>query len=93
MPTVNSARHVVALSLLLVFVAACNENAAYARVAEAHRLAVVLGTEFARATNASDRAVMADTDDASVTFAKEATLATMRLSVWCPQVWLRIAGA
>ena len=69
-------RLVAAVAVLLVFVAGCNENAAYARVAEAHRLAVLLGTEFARATNASDRAVMADTDDASATFAREALAAT-----------------
>ena len=44
--------------------------------AEAHRLASHLHVQFARAADASNRAVMADTDEASTAAAKEAEQAT-----------------
>lgn len=47
-------------------------NAALRQVTEAHRLAADLRVEFTRATDAANRAVLADTDPASVTFADEA---------------------
>ena len=64
------------LIALIVGVTGCNENAAYERMAETHRLAGALATEFARASSASDRAVMADTDDTASTFANEARAAS-----------------
>src|SRR6476620_8219292 len=50
-------------------------NAALRQVTEAHRLAADLRVEFARAADAANRAVMADTDAASVTYADEAEMA------------------
>jgi hypothetical protein len=50
-------------------------NAALRQVTEAHRLAADLRVEFARAADAANRAVMADTDAASVTYAGEAETA------------------
>jgi hypothetical protein len=44
--------------------------------AEAHRLASHLHVQFSRAADASNRAVMADTDDASIAAAREAEEAT-----------------
>jgi len=82
----------VAATVLLLGVAGCNQNAAYARVAEAHRLAVSLGTEFARATNASDRAVMADTDEASLSFAQEAQRAGEAVQLGMTQLAPILAG-
>ena len=45
---------------------------AFTQLAEAHRLADDLRVQLAKASNASDRAVMADTDEESVAFAREA---------------------
>jgi len=63
--------------LLAVSLAArCGDvNAALRQVTEAHRLAADLRVEFTRATDAANRAVLADTDPASVTFADEAETA------------------
>lgn len=62
----------VALAILLMAAAGCNQNAAYGRLAEAHRLSADIGAQFARATDAANRAVMADTDAGSMKFAQEA---------------------
>jgi hypothetical protein len=45
-------------------------------LAEARRLAADLRVQFSAASGASDRAVLADTDEASVAFAREAELTT-----------------
>jgi hypothetical protein len=50
-------------------------NAALERLSEARHLAADLLVEFTHASDASNRAVMADTDAASVAFAQEAALA------------------
>jgi hypothetical protein len=52
--------------------AGCDVNKALERLSEARRLAADLHVQFAKAADASNRAVMADTDDASVAFAREA---------------------
>ena len=54
--------------------AACGDGskAVLNQQAEAHRLASHLHVQFSRASDASNRAVMADTDDASVAAAREA---------------------
>jgi hypothetical protein len=44
----------------------------YAQVADSHRLAAELRIQFNQAADASNRAVMADTDDASTAFARDA---------------------
>jgi hypothetical protein len=49
---------------------------AFTQLAEARRLADDLRVQLAKASNASDRAVMADTDEESVAFAREADKAT-----------------
>jgi len=48
-----------------------NVNAALEQVSEARQLAADLAVQFTKASDAANRAVMADTDDASVVFAKE----------------------
>jgi hypothetical protein len=57
---------------------ACRGGAApaYTQLAEARRLADDLRVELAKTSNASDRAVMADTDQESIAFAQEAEKAT-----------------
>ena len=64
---------------IVVFAAgmtACGDvNAALEQLSEARHLAADLLVEFTKASDASNRAVMADTDAASVAFAQEAALA------------------
>jgi hypothetical protein len=48
-----------------------NVNAVLEQVSEARQLAADLAVQFTKASDAANRAVMADTDDASVAFAKE----------------------
>jgi hypothetical protein len=65
------------LSILLVTVAAglspaCGDvNAALEKVSEARQLSADLLVQFTKASDAANRAVMADTDETSVRFAKE----------------------
>jgi hypothetical protein len=47
-------------------------NAAFTELAEARRLAADLRVQFSQSADASNRAVMADTDEASLAFANEA---------------------
>jgi hypothetical protein len=66
----------LAIVVILAGVTACGDvNAALQRLSEARRLAADLLVEFTKASGASNRAVMADTDAASVAFAHEAALA------------------
>jgi hypothetical protein len=61
----------------------------FERLAEARRLAADLLVQFVKASDAANRAVMAETDEASVEFAKEAgqaTQATQRDAVALAQV-------
>jgi hypothetical protein len=55
---------------------ACDVNGALARLSEANRLAADVLVQFTKAADAANRAVMADTDEASVAFAREARQAT-----------------
>jgi hypothetical protein len=50
----------------------CDVNKALERLSEARHLAADLQVQFSKAADASNRAVMADTDEASVAFAREA---------------------
>jgi hypothetical protein len=52
--------------------AGCDVNKALERLSEARHLAADLHVQFTRAADASSRAVMADTDETSVAFAREA---------------------
>jgi hypothetical protein len=60
--------------LPVLCLAACGEHGApvLARILEAQRLAADLSVQFGNASDAANRAVMADTDDASKTFSTEA---------------------
>src|SRR3954453_21208392 len=63
--------------LTAITIAACGGSAAVLnQQAEAHRLSADLRVQFARASDASNRAVMADTDEASRGAAHEAGQAT-----------------
>ena len=62
--------------LTLGAAAGCDVNTALEHQAEARRLAASVLIEFTKAADASNRAVMADTDEASVAFAREADQAT-----------------
>jgi hypothetical protein len=69
----SSAFALTALAMLAAVVSAgCDLNMALHRVADARRLASDLLAQFTRAADAGNRAVMADTDEASVAFAREA---------------------
>ena len=59
----------------------CDVNAALERVSEARHRAADLLVQFTKAADASNRAVMADTDDASVAFAREAEQAKQAVQV------------
>lgn len=65
--------NVIALVLLS---GGCDVNRALERVSEARRLSADLLVQFTKAAHATDRAVMADTDEVSLTFAREAEEAT-----------------
>jgi hypothetical protein len=62
---------------LVVFASACGDvNAALERLSDARRLSADLHLQFEKAAGATDRAVMADTDAASMNSAREAEEAT-----------------
>lgn len=53
--------------------AGCGDvNAAFAQLAEARQISANLHVQFSKAADASNRAVMADTDETSIAFAREA---------------------
>jgi hypothetical protein len=63
----------IALFLAIALIAsACGSTNALTQVIEARRLAAELRVQFTKAVEASNRAVMADTDEASVAAAEEA---------------------
>jgi len=66
----------VAIVIIAAGVTACGDvNAALERLSEARHLSDDLLVEFTKASDATNRAVMADTDAASVAFAQESALA------------------
>jgi hypothetical protein len=65
-------RRIALLTLAAAAAAGCDVNSALERQSEARRIAADLLVQFTRAADATNRAVMADTDDASVAFAREA---------------------
>jgi hypothetical protein len=62
--------------IVMLLVAGCHWDTAFERLQEARRLAADLLVQFLKASDAGNRAVMADTDEASVAFAREARGAT-----------------
>jgi hypothetical protein len=63
---------IAAVTLTSAGAAGCNVNKALEEVSEGRHLAADLQVQFSRAADASSRAVMADSDEASVAFAREA---------------------
>jgi hypothetical protein len=62
-----------AIVMISVTVAAgCDVNSALERLSEARRLSADTHVQFTKAVDTANRAVMADTDDASVAFARQA---------------------
>src|SRR5262245_3779092 len=75
-PGRHRSRHAAPVVVSLVMsglLFACTTRTPFAGLLEARRLAADLQVEFTRAADAANRAVMADTDEASVTFAREAS--------------------
>jgi hypothetical protein len=60
--------------------AGCDVNQALQQLSEARRLSADLHVQFAKATDATSRAVMADTDEASVAYAREAEQAKQAIA-------------
>src|SRR5262249_49581879 len=59
-----------------LYVFGCHGTPALVELHGARHLAAEMRVQFNKASDAADRAVMADTDEASVDFANEATRAT-----------------
>jgi hypothetical protein len=71
--TARAGRWIAGVILCVTMVTGCGDvNGALERLSEARRLSVDLQLDFTRAADAANRAVMADTDELSVTFAGEA---------------------
>ena len=71
--------------LILTTLATClacrsNGKAAFVQLAEARQLAAQIRIDFAKASDESNRAVMADTDEESIKFAHEAQASTLAVS-------------
>jgi len=73
---VQSTRFTVALIFAVAAIACGDLNAALEELSEARRLSADLQVQFTKAADAANRAVMADTDELSVTFARESSQAT-----------------
>jgi hypothetical protein len=71
-PSIKERAALALTVLLLLLFSGCNEPSAFARSVEARQLATTLQAEFTRAVDASNRAVMAKSDDASAEFVREA---------------------
>jgi hypothetical protein len=69
-------RRAIALFAILLGVAGCHWNTSFERLQEARRLSAALLVQFLKASDAANRAVMADTDEMSATFAREAAEST-----------------
>jgi hypothetical protein len=69
-------RRAIALVAILVGTSGCHWNTGFERLLEARRLTADLLVQFLKSADAGNRAVMADTDDTSIAFAREAQQAT-----------------
>lgn len=75
-----AARSCVAVAIWALATSDCGDvNAALARLSEARQLSADLHVQFTKASDATNRAVMADTDESSVTFASESEQATLSI--------------
>jgi hypothetical protein len=59
------------IAVIATLAIGCDVNTALERLSEARQIASELALQFSKASDASNRAVMADTDEASVAFARE----------------------
>ena len=66
------AQHLLVMAISAGAVSSCTRPAALTQLVEARRLASDLHVQFTHAADAANRAVMADTDDASTAAADEA---------------------
>ena len=83
----------IALIAAAVLAASCGDvNAALAQLSDARHLSADLHVQFMKAAGATDRAVMADTDEASVAFAREAEEATQAVQHDVDQLAPILAG-
>jgi hypothetical protein len=71
-----SVRRAIALLSILIGASGCHWDTAFERLLEARRLTADLLVQFLKSADAGNRAVMADTDEASIAFAREAQQAT-----------------
>lgn len=70
----------IALSVLLLSaIGGCNEKPPLEQLSQARQVSAELLVQFTKAADASNKAVMADTDEASVAFAREAEQAKQAL--------------
>jgi hypothetical protein len=67
------------ITLSVIAATGCNVNRALEQLSEARRFSSDLLVQFTKAADAANRAVMADTDAASVEFAREAELAKQKV--------------
>src|SRR5687767_1489586 len=68
-----------ALMIFLSAMIGCDGNAALEQVSQARHLSADLLVQFTKAVDVANRAVMADTDEASIAFAREAEQAKKRV--------------
>jgi hypothetical protein len=82
-PRRRAAAPIVLVAIALVGACRGAPDPAFTQLLEARRLAAELHVQFIKAADASDRAVLADTDEASVEFARdaEAALQSVRTGV------------
>src|SRR5882672_5757180 len=83
-----------AFALALVAAGACRgvPDAALSQLLEARRVAADLHVQFVKAADASDRAVLADTDAESVVFAREAEAAVGAVQSGLGELGTELAG-
>lgn len=84
----------VLLLLALVANPACriNREPSFVQLGEARRLVAEMRLDFTKASDASDRAVMAETDEESGTFARQAEAATEAVSKETSALAQRLSG-
>src|SRR6185312_2382675 len=77
-----------------VLASTCRARAepAFVQLAEARRLVAQMQVQLSKASDASDRAVLADTDAQSVEFARQARSATEVVAAAVPELAARLSG-
>jgi hypothetical protein len=68
----KGASQTTAVLLAVIVAAGCGQRSGLERLSQARQLSADLEVQFTKAADAANKAVMADTDDASVAFAREA---------------------